>query len=191
MFQAILDNAPIGIWFFGLDGRLQFVNKTFCADTGIPEERFLAAQHYADVLPSNVSAGCMRSDEECMVKDGPHRSLEWVPFTDGKEHLLEITKVKVLNKDNAPMGLIGLTMDITERRKMEDQIMQAKQIWEETFDTINDAITIHYLDFNIIRMNKAAENLIGVVSGSPGGMECYRAYHGEDHPLPAVPPAKR
>ena len=64
-FQAILDNAPLGIWFLGLDGRLQFVNKTFCAATGIPEERFLAARHYLEVLPPEITANCRPMSSSC------------------------------------------------------------------------------------------------------------------------------
>ena len=135
LFQAILDNAPIGIWFIGLDGRLKFVNKTFCDNTGIPEERFLSARHYVEVLPPKVAANCIRSDEQCQAQEGPHRSQEVLPFVDGKDHLLEITKVKVRNRDGQPMGLIGLTVDITERknaeegqRRLEEQLRQAQKM---------------------------------------------------------------
>src|SRR5512142_998035 len=99
LFQAILDNAPLAIWFLGIDGRIQFINKTFCNAVGISEARFLAAKHYSEVLPPEMSAGCMRSDAECMAQSGPHLSREWLPFVDGNTHLLEITKVKVLDKD--------------------------------------------------------------------------------------------
>jgi PAS domain S-box-containing protein len=36
----------------------------------------------------------------------------------------------------------------------------AKQEWEKTFNDINEAIIVHDSDFNIIRMNKAAEEMI-------------------------------
>jgi len=38
--------------------------------------------------------------------------------------------------------------DITERKKLEDVLVLGKKEWEETFDLINDAITIHDKDFN-------------------------------------------
>ncbi|NWF76113.1 MAG: CHASE2 domain-containing protein [Nitrospirae bacterium] len=36
----------------------------------------------------------------------------------------------------------------------------AKEEWEKTFNDINEAIIVHDIDFNIIRMNKAAEEMI-------------------------------
>lgn len=133
LFQAILDNAPLGIWFLGLDGRLRFVNKTFCVAMGIPEERFLVAAHYVEVLPQSISASCIRSDEECMAQNGPHQSQEWLPFADGKDHLLEITRVKVLDRDGLPIGLIGLAADVTQLK------LHAKQMERIAhFDALTD-----------------------------------------------------
>jgi diguanylate cyclase (GGDEF)-like protein/PAS domain S-box-containing protein len=122
LFQAILDNAPLGIWMLGPDGRLRFVNKGFCNATGISEERFLEAQHYSEVLPPAVAPSCMQSDRQCLEQSEPHTSWEWLPFVDGREHLLEITKVRLLNKDGSARGLIGLAMDVTERKEHERQL---------------------------------------------------------------------
>ncbi|HLP98441.1 MAG TPA: EAL domain-containing protein [Sideroxyarcus sp.] len=156
-FQAILDNAPQGIWFLGVDGRLQFVNKTFCEAVGITEERFLAAGHYVEVLPQNIAANCIRSDTECMAQDGPHVSMEWLPFVDGKDHLLEITKVKVLNKDGSPRGLIGLAADVTERKQAEERLRLTAKVFENTLE----GITIADRDGNILEVNDAFTRITG------------------------------
>jgi len=122
LFQAMLDNAPLGIWMLGTDGRLRFVNNGFCNATGISEASFLSAAHYSDVLPPAVVASCMQSDKECFEQQAPHLSTEWLPFVDGREHLLEITKVRLLNKDGSIRGLIGLAADVTERKEHEKQL---------------------------------------------------------------------
>ena len=124
LFQTILDNAPLGIWMVDAAGKVQFVNQGFCASTGIPEASFLAAGHYADVLPQRVVAGCMRSDRECSEQVGPHVSMESLPFVDGREHLLEITKVRLLNQDGGIRGIVGLAEDVTERVEHQKQLEQ-------------------------------------------------------------------
>ena len=156
-FQAILDNAPLGIWFLGLDGRLQFVNKTFCEAVGISEQRFLAAHHYVEVLPKSIAANCMRTDAECLAQDGPHLSTEWLPFVDGKDHLLEITKVKVLNKDGSPRGLIGLAADVTERKRDEERLRLTAKVFENTLE----GITIADIEGNILEVNEAFTRITG------------------------------
>jgi len=116
LFQTILDNAPFGIWMLGLDGRLSFVNRAFCVAVGVTESQFVAAAHYADVLPSNVASNCKRSDQECFAQRDLHRSTEKIPFVDGREHVLEITKVCVVDAGGKIQGLIGLAVDVTEQR---------------------------------------------------------------------------
>ena len=122
LFQTILDNSPLGIWMVDTSGRVQFVNHAFCAATGVTEARFLAAASYAEVLPADVAANCAQSDRECLEQEAPHVSLERLPAVDGREHLMEITKVRLLNRDGSLRGLIGLAVDVTERMEHERQL---------------------------------------------------------------------
>jgi PAS domain S-box-containing protein len=65
---------------------------------------------------------------------------------------------------------------------LEEQVLQSKQDWEDTFNTITDMITVHDKDFNIILANKAAEQILGLpVPGAPPA-KCYEKYHGTDRP---------
>ncbi|MDD5612750.1 MAG: EAL domain-containing protein, partial [Gallionella sp.] len=116
------DNAPMGIWMVDPKGKVQFVNRVFCGATGISEERFLAADSYVDVLSKSVPANCIRSDQECMAQNTPHLSSECLLFVDGREHDLEITKVRLLDQNGKVRGLIGLAVDVTERREHEKQL---------------------------------------------------------------------
>lgn len=157
LLQAILDNAPLGIWFLGIDGRLQFVNRTFCEAVGISEESFLAAHHYVEVLPQEIAANCIRSDEECLAQSAPHISQEWLPFVDGRQHLVEITKFKVLKTDGTPRGLIGLAADITERKRDEERLRLTARVFENTLD----GITIADQDGTILEVNEAFCRITG------------------------------
>ncbi|WP_331775066.1 bacteriohemerythrin [Sulfurospirillum sp. 1612] len=122
MLEAILDNAPLGIWMTDIDGKVKFVNKTYCDITGISEEEFLNAEHYTSLFPKEVSSGCLNSDKEVLLCDKKaHSSIETLPMKDGKKRLLEITKVKVLD-ENGHIGIIGLSTDITERHAQQQHL---------------------------------------------------------------------
>jgi diguanylate cyclase (GGDEF)-like protein/PAS domain S-box-containing protein len=79
---------------------------------------------------------------------------------------------------------------LSKKEAMQEQIIQAKKEWEETFDIISDAITIHDKDFNIIRANKAAEKMLGVPFQVLLNRKCYRSYHGTDYPPDSCPSCK-
>jgi len=78
--------------------------------------------------------------------------------------------------------VLAFDRDITERKQMEDLLRQSKQDWEDTFNAITDLITIHDSDFNIIRANKAAQEVLNLPQTECLQAKCYRYYHGQDHP---------
>ena len=125
--HAILDNSPIGIWMVGVDGRYHFVNKTFCNAVGIPESEFLSAHHLADIMEPATAANCLKSDRECLEQDGPHLSHEVLTFVDGKQHLLEINKVKLYDKTDEVTGIIGVAVDVTEQYEREKALEAANR----------------------------------------------------------------
>lgn len=79
---------------------------------------------------------------------------------------------------------------IIEKNKIQEEIMQAKRDWEETFDTITDMITIHDAEFNIIKANKAAEKLLGKPLETIQQAKCFESYHGTGKPPEGCPSCK-
>jgi PAS domain S-box-containing protein len=79
--------------------------------------------------------------------------------------------------------ILAVDRDISDRKRMESFILQSKLDWEDTFDTITDMITIHDQDFNIIRANKAAKEVLKLPSlRVTKAVKCYEYYHGTDCP---------
>ena len=82
---------------------------------------------------------------------------------------IEIRAIPRFDKNNELTGLIHVVRDITERKKIEDDIKRAKIEWEMTFDNATELITLINKDFRIIRCNqsfadfvkKPAEEIIG------------------------------
>lgn len=120
--QIILDNAPIGIWLQDCHGKLRFVNRAFCEAIGISEQQFLSVNHYSEIYPEEISARCMKSDQEAFENSGPQTSYEQLVFVDGKPHDLEILKVRLNNESGEACGLIGLSLDVTERKLAEEKL---------------------------------------------------------------------
>ena len=163
LFQAILDNAPLGIWMLGVDNKLRFLNKTFCNAVGFTEQQFLSANHYSDLLPPAASINCMTSDRECFEQETPHLSEEWLPFVDGRDHLLEITKAKLSDPEGRTIGLIGLATDITERRQTEEIARISAQKNRLLFESSHDALMISAPpSWKFTSANEATLKLFGV-----------------------------
>lgn len=109
---------------------------------------------------------------------------------DGRKVPTEYIGSAISDERTGKKYIISVGRDITERKLMEEAIIKSKQDWEDTFDIINDAITIHDYNFNIIRANKAAEEILGKDIINLIGKKCFESYHGTECPPDECPSCK-
>jgi diguanylate cyclase (GGDEF)-like protein/PAS domain S-box-containing protein len=80
-----------------------------------------------------------------------------------------------------------LNREIEEHKRTEGKLFQARQDCEDTFNTIDDMITVHDRDFNLIRVNKAAQEKLGLGSRDATKEKCFKFFHGSDEPPAECP----
>jgi PAS domain S-box-containing protein/putative nucleotidyltransferase with HDIG domain len=86
------------------------------------------------------------------------------------------------------LALFGIVWNASKRINIQtNAILQSKQDWENTFNTITDMITVHDKDFNIIQANRAAEKLLGLPLLEKVKAKCFQFYHGIDRPREDCP----
>jgi len=122
--QAILDHSPIGIWLSNTNSQYQFINKTFCNALGITEAQFLATKNLSDLVGEESANQIIASDQSCLAQNEPHIFHKSLLFADGKLHDLEITKNKIHNNSGKVIGIIGTSIDVTEKKKSDTLIWQ-------------------------------------------------------------------
>jgi len=84
----------------------------------------------------------------------------------------------------------SLANEISGRLAAEKTALEAKADWEDSFNAINDMITIHDVDFNIIQANKAAESGLGRAMSDILTNKCFTSYHGKNYPPEGCPSRK-
>ncbi len=77
---------------------------------------------------------------------------------------------------------VALFEDITKRKKAEQELKQAKNDWERTFDSAPDLIAILDNQYRIVRANRAMAQQLGVTPEKAVGLLCYQCVHGLDSP---------
>ena len=93
--------------------------------------------------------------------------------------VFSLAVVPILDKDYVNI----YATDITERKRMEDELLRAKQEWERTFDSVPDLIAILDPQHRIIRANRQMARRIGLESEQCVGLLCHECVHN----LPAAP----
>ena len=166
--HAILDHAPVGIWLVGPDGKYRFVNRRFCASTGIPESAFLNTRHLPDLLGEEVAANFMASDRTCLTQDAPFVSVEPVTLVDGKPHQLEITKSRLRNTKGEVIGVIGISVDVTARRQAEEALRESEALWSFALEGGGDCVWDWNLQTNEVLLSKGGKRMFGFADDEIG-----------------------
>jgi PAS domain S-box-containing protein len=155
-FRALADSAPVMMWMAGPDARCHFFNRSWLDFTGRATKRGGDKrmgegvhpddiEHYRDVCRSSFEARQEFKVEYRLRRfNGEYR---WVvdngipQFFSGGEFA----------------GFIGYCTDITDRRRVEEQLYEQAVL----LDHAQDAIYVRDLDGLIIFWNKGAERTYG------------------------------
>ncbi|MBI5542033.1 MAG: PAS domain S-box protein [Bacteroidia bacterium] len=81
----------------------------------------------------------------------------------------------------------GITSDITKRKIAEKALEQASENWKATFDAINDVVMLLTADHNILEINKAGINMLGLKRDDIIGNKCCLLVHNNNSPIKECP----
>jgi len=77
--------------------------------------------------------------------------------------------------------------DISEQKRVRDEIVKARDEWERTFNAVPDLIAIIDEKFRIVRVNKAMADRLGVSPEEAVGLCCYETVHHNSCPPETCP----
>ncbi len=120
-FQALLDTIPDGIVHLSPDLRIIWANKTLMKQVGPDEEAHLTGKHCYEAF-WNYKMLCDQCSAVRSVASSSYESGNIVT-PDGK--ILELRAVPIIGKSGSVESIIEVIRDITEHRKLEEQLRQA------------------------------------------------------------------
>lgn len=85
---------------------------------------------------------------------------------------------------------IGILQDITERRRAEKALEEARREWENIFQAIGNPAFILDPDNGIVSANRAIQQALGMTEEQIKGKKCYEVLHRSDHPPAQCPLGK-
>ncbi len=185
--EAILNTVGVIIMVLDSEGRIVRFNST-CEEIMGYTFGEVQGKYAWDVfiIPEEVVA-VKQVFAELKAGKFPNKYENYVLTKDGELRLISWANTALTDKDGNVEYVIPTGTDITERKELQNKIIRAKEEWEEIFDSINDAITIHDKDFNILRLNKAATKMLGADFLTVLNQKCFVSYHGLDGPPEGCP----
>ena len=190
-FSTVLNSIGDAVIASDADGKVIFMNSVAERLTGWEQKEVVGKA-------LNEVYSIINEDTGKRVENPVEKILREGVIVGLANHTILITKDKntipvddsgapIINENGKTIGVVLVFHDISERKKAQAEVLQAKQDWESTFNTITDMITIHDKDFNIVRANKAAEKILGLSTLENGPLKCFKYYHGTEAPPKRCP----
>ena len=139
--QALITAMPDIVIFKDVQGRYLVVNKAVEESTGRTREELLGKTN-DEVLPPEIAVLCNKSDSEALGSPKPVQSEEYAPAQDGRKTFLDTIKAPIHDAHGALVGLVTVSRDITERKRMEEKLKESEKQYRTLFESSPDAIFI-------------------------------------------------
>lgn len=185
-YRGLVENLPVVIYNISSAGIITFLSPAFERITGWSVSEWIGKPFAPLIHPDDLSRAVETFQRTLNGERIPSYELRII--SKSGEYLLgEFTSAPQI-EDGRIVGEFGIARDITDRRKMENELFKISRDWEDTFNNITDMVTIHDKDWNIIRANKAAEKILHLpLLEVSKETKCFRYYHGTEKPPTGCP----
>lgn len=160
--QTIFDTVPAWIFYKDRENRFLRVNEAFAGIMEMPRAE-LEGRSLFDLYPREQADAFWRDDLEVISSGRPKKDIIEVVQTRQGERWVCTDKVPLYDAEGEIAGIIGFSVDITERRRADSVIEEAgkaiareRDILQSVMDGAkNSHLVFLDRDFNFVRVNEA------------------------------------
>jgi diguanylate cyclase (GGDEF)-like protein/PAS domain S-box-containing protein len=154
--HQLVEAIPGPVFYRNRQGLYLGCNQAFLAMIGKSRTEVVGASVY-DIAPRALADGYMAADEELFQRLGSQVYETQVMRADGQYRDVVFHKATYGGSGEAANGLVGIMLDVTDRKRMEQRLQQAATV----FDSSAEGITITSPEGEIIAVNRAFSEITG------------------------------
>ena len=180
LFRVAFEGAPSGAALMAPDGRPLRVNLALCELLGYPSARLLAGRWREFTHPDDVEATA-RVIEHVRANPGARGRLEKrFVRSDGSIVWADVTTRAVRNPRDEVVHFITSVIDVTARRKAEEELRASQDIFRTLADNAPVGIFRSDEGGNLVYANATCERTVGLAAGRLLGRGWLEAVHPDD-----------
>jgi PAS domain S-box-containing protein len=156
--RTLINNLPVEFW--ATDTNLRYILQN---ETSLKNYGDVTGKRIEDLdIPKELKVKWIEQDKK--VLEGEILREEYEKYDGGLKRIYENLVAPVF-VDKTIIGTIGISMDITERRRTEEALRASEANYRAIFDTANDAIFLHDIEMGaIIDVNRKMSEMYGYTS---------------------------
>jgi PAS domain S-box-containing protein len=123
--QAIIDNSTAIIYLKDTHGRYIMINRLYETLFNTSKKEIIGKTDY-DIFPEELAEVFQKNDRKVLTLGSPFQFEEIASHADGLHTYISL-KFPLSNAENVIYGVCGISTDITDRRKMENELIKAQK----------------------------------------------------------------
>jgi len=162
--HSLLENLPVYIFRKDTDGRFTFVNRYYCEHRGLPAATVIGRTDF-DFSPPDLAEKYRQDDLLVMATRTLLEVEDRQIQADGTTIWLQTIKVPVFDTEEKCVGVEGIALDITERKRAESAASKEQERLKSIFEAVPIGICLNrsYGDKTVLRMiNDAHLRIAGI-----------------------------
>jgi PAS domain S-box-containing protein len=124
--QIIFDSVPACIFYKDKENRFLRVNRAFADMMGMPREQ-LEGRSIFDLYPREQAEAFWKDDQDVIASGKPKTNIVEPVQIKTEERWVQTDKVPYRDPQGHIIGVIGFSVEITERRRAEEAIRQSEE----------------------------------------------------------------
>lgn len=185
-YRTLAETAQDSIFIVGRDGTIQYVNKYGAEQFGAGPEA-LTGRRLADLFPPEVARRQQARLEQVFTGGKPLHLENQAVFPVGGLRWLDTHLFPLRGPLGEIESVLGISRDVTDRRKSEEVSRAAARQWQRTFDAVSDAICLLDATGRIQRCNRGMTAMFALAEDQVVGRPCWELVHRTDQPIPDCP----
>jgi len=160
-YRALIETSPDAITLADMEGRILMVNRRGAEIQGVADPaELIGKQVFEMVAPDEREIALAKTRE--VLKTGFIQGLEYnVLRRDGTYHPVELTASLLRDAQGRPQAFIGVTRDISERKRAEHALRESEERYRRLVETSPDGITLTDLEGHILMTNQRGAEIHG------------------------------
>ncbi|HRD66743.1 MAG TPA: PAS domain S-box protein [Candidatus Competibacter sp.] len=177
--RAVLDNFPFRVWLKDTESRFLAVNQPFADACGLTDTAALVGKTDFDILPPGLAEN-RRADDRAVLASRRKKVIEELAADRGGHRWFETYKAPVVGDDGVLLGTVGFARDITDRKKMEDQLRQSEAQYRQVVDNVKEVIFQTDVAGHWLFLNRAWQEITGFSISDSLGQNFLDYVHPDD-----------
>ena len=174
LLDNIIETLPHPIFVKDDQHRMIMVNSAACEFSGLKREHWIGRTD-DELFTPELARQHYESENEALATNKVMASEEVLTDLNGVSHNI-MTRKRAFTRANGSRIIVGILVDITEHKKAVEELRLSTEVWQNTFDSIAEAITVHDREGHILRANRAAVQFAGLQLDNMLGTTCNNAF---------------